>query len=570
MSSPAASQAESRRRFVGTVSRGAMAQALGATSRQGGAATHPMRRPEGQVALSTRGLPSTPPAAVVALNRMGFGPREGDLAAFEALGPNDDARLQAYIDQQLAPETIDDGAFDARFAAAGFMTLGKSLEQLWADHVLPDPPYETRLQPLHEIENATWMRAVYSRRQLFEVLVDFWHNHFNVFADWDTGPVWSHYDRDVIRAYALGNFRQMLEANATSPPMLFYLDNFLNSVDGPNENYARELFELHGLGADSYLGVIPQDQVPTDGNGFPVGWVDDDMKEAARCLTGWTVDVFPWDPDFGNTGVFVYHGPWHDEGTKLVLGQTLPANQGPMQDGRDVLDLLAVHPATGWHIAGKLARRLISDQPPQEVVESAAAVFTANIDAPDQLALVVRDLLESQAFRQTWAEKVKRPFEIVTGALRATGVDFGFQLAEPVTDTLDYLYSHSGQTLFGHRAPNGYPDLKEDWQVTNPRVMSWRVCNWIVDARDGSDQLYFDAFAQTPADVRSSNELADYWIQRILGGPMPASERQEIVEFMAQGRNPDLDWPLEQDEAVQDRLRSMVGLIFMSPAFLWR
>lgn len=529
-----------------------------------------MRSPALPAPTPNKAVPTPPRAGVIALNRMAFGPRPGDLDAFQALGGNDTQRLTAYVDQQLDPDSIDDSAFEARVAAAGFTTLDKSLTQLWADHVVADPPYEVRMAPLHEIEYLTVMRAVYSRKQLVEVLADFWHNHFNVYADYETGPMWVHYDRDVIRAHMLGNFRQMLEANAMSPPMLFYLDNFVNSADGINENYARELFELHCMGTDSYYGLIPPDQVPTDGQGNPLGWVDQDIIEASRCLTGWTVDAFPWDPDFGNTGAFRYQEPWHDNGSKSVLGNTLPGNQADLKDGRDVLDALAAHPATGRFIAGKLCRRLIGDTPPQQVVDDAAAVFTANVAAPDQLSQVVRSILLSSTFRQTWADKVKRPFEIVAGALRATEADLSFRLDDSDSNTFFYLYGHTGQTLFGQRAPNGYPDEKADWQSTTPRVMSWRVVNWLVDMRDDNDVLRFDAFAQTPLEVRSSNALADFWIDRVLGQSMPEAERQEIVDFMAQGRNPDLDWPLENDLQVQDRLRAMVGLIFMSPAFLWR
>lgn len=579
----------SRRGFVQDASRTAVTEMLersGVTGRwsariwQGRSMRTPERRdaPAHVDGTSTRkarsihgkGVPTTPPAGVVALTRMGFGLRAGDLDAFNALGANDDARLNAYIEQQLDPASIDDSVFDTRIASSGFTTLSKSVEQLWADHVVPDPDYEVRLQPLHEIESLTLLRAAYSRRQLVEVLADFWHNHFNIFADWDTGPLWVHYDRDVIRNHLLGNFRQMLEACATSPPMLHYLDNLYNSADGPNENYSRELFELHTLGADSYLGVVPQNTVPVDGDGNPVGWVDDDIKAAARCLTGWTASMLPWIPEIGDTGSFLYYDPWHDHTAKQVLGANLPANQAAMKDGRDVLDLLAAHPATGRFIATKLCRRLIGDQPSQTVIDAAAAEFTAHVASADQLERVVRTILTSQDFRSTWAEKVKRPFEIAIGAIRATGADFSFRLDDNNTGTFFYLYNHTGQTLFGHRAPNGYPDVKEDWQTTSPRVMSWRVTNWLIDARDSGNVPLFDAVGQTPAHVRSSNALADFWIDRVLGRPMPDAERAEIVAFMAQGRNPALDWPLDTDTDAQDRLRAMVGLIFMSPAFLWR
>ncbi|OUC07227.1 hypothetical protein RY27_16130, partial [Litorilinea aerophila] len=158
----------------------------------------------------------------------------------------------------------------------GFTALDKSLAQLWADHVQGD---QDRYLPAWEVERATFIRAVYSKRQLVEVLADHWHNHFNVYGfDYWIAPVFVHYDRDVIRGHMLGNFRQMLEAVAQSPAMLFYLDNQSNSGGSPNENYARELFELHTMGAENYLGVrSPEDPALVDGNGNRVGYIDADV-----------------------------------------------------------------------------------------------------------------------------------------------------------------------------------------------------------------------------------------------------------------------------------------------------
>ncbi|MGL4649062.1 MAG: DUF1800 family protein, partial [Caldilineaceae bacterium] len=194
---------------------------------------------------------------LIALNRMGFGPRPGDLNALLALGPNSTARLQAYVDQQTNPASIDDSACDARIAAQGFTTLNKTRLKLWQDHLTkPDLPYEERIRPLWETLHVTFLRAVYSKRQLVEVLADFWHNHFNVYA-WDIwgAATWVHTDRDCIRANIFGNFRNMLGDIAHSPAMLYYLDNISNTSAGPNENYARECFELHALGAENYMGV---------------------------------------------------------------------------------------------------------------------------------------------------------------------------------------------------------------------------------------------------------------------------------------------------------------------------
>jgi uncharacterized protein (DUF1800 family) len=523
-------------------------------------------------AAQRAGEPALPPLAVVLLNRAGFGPRPGDLAAFAALGGTDAARLQAWVDQQLDPATIDDSEAEARIAASGYTTLGKSLAQLWADHVVPDNlPWQDRIRPIAETTLATFLRGVYSRRQLFEVLVEFWHNHFSVYG-WEfyEAPTWVHYDRDVIRANALGNFRQLLEAVTRSTPMLLYLDNWLNSEDGPNENYARELLELHTLGDDSYFGTVPRSEVPLDGGGVQVGFVDEDVFAVTRALTGWSLDGDPWwDLESGNGG-YLYRPDWHDTGAKNVLGVELPAGQPAEKDGQDVFDLLASHPATGRFVAGKLCRRLLGDFPPAALVDAAAAVFTAQAAAPDQIAQVVRTILLSPEFAATFGAKVKRPFEIVVGALRAGGADFPFIEGDSDSDTLDWLFYLTGHYPFSWHPPNGYPDVAGAWTGTSPRVMTWRLTNWLVDVEGGDGAYRLDAAAQTPAGVRSANGLVDFWIDRIFGRPLVAAVRQELVEFMAQGHNPDFDLPLDSDGDTRERLQSLLGLMFLSPDFLWR
>ena len=205
-----------------------------------------------------RGIPPAPSAAVIALNRMGFGPRPGDVDAFNALGANDTQRMQAYVAQQLNPDALDDTDLENRLTAANFTTLNKTLLQLWADHVVADPPYQERIRPMTETESMTFMRAIWSKKQLFEVMVEFWHSHFSIYGrDFSIAPIWVHYDREVIRANALGNFRQMLEADASSTAMLLYLDNYANSADGPNENYAARALRAAHPGGGELLGLDP-------------------------------------------------------------------------------------------------------------------------------------------------------------------------------------------------------------------------------------------------------------------------------------------------------------------------
>jgi uncharacterized protein (DUF1800 family) len=527
----------------------------------------PAMRTEHPKQLHTKDLPSPPSAAVIAYNRLAFGPRPGDLAAFDALPGDDAARLTTWVDQQLAPSSIPDTDCDNRLVAAGFSTLNKSLTQLWQDHIVPDGlPSSDRYRPSVEVERATFLRAVHSRRQLFEVMVDFWHNHFNVYAwDWPVYAVWAHWDREVIRGNALGNFRTMLGMVAESPAMLYFLDNYTSTVAGPNENWARELFELHTLGAENYLGVMLQQDVPQEG-GLPIGYVDNDVFEATRAFTGWSFD---FDTGAGGTGVFEYNDLDHDKFQKTILGMYLGPNQPPMHDGIAVLDRLAEHPGTGRHIARKLCQRLISDTPPQEVVDAAAAVFTAENAAPDQLAQVVRTIVLHESFRTTWAEKVKRPFEIVISAMRAAVPDYTFAEAESDVNSLLWSFEQCGQPLFGWRAPDGFPDHKDDWLSVSPRVMAWRLGNHLITSEE-NDVHHMDIVGMTPSDRRSANEIVDYWIDRVFGRPIPTHERQALVDFMAQGHNPNYDLPVATDGDTRERIRALVGLMFMSPSFLWR
>jgi uncharacterized protein (DUF1800 family) len=513
--------------------------------------------------------PALPPLEVIALNRLAFGPRAGDLDAFRQLGGNDRDRLAAYVELQLNPQLIEDGACNARIGAAQFVTLDKSLPQLWSDHVVNPPEgggYGWRDLPFKETVDATFLRAVYSQRQLQEVLVDFWHNHFNVFGDTDgVQPVFVHYDRDVIRANVLGNFRKMVEDVGTSPAMLFYLDNNSNQVAGPNENYARELFELHTLGADNYLGVLDPRKVKGFDQQASVGYVDNDVYEAARAFTGWRVDAGGRrEEGITNSGMFIYYKAWHDRFNKQILGRYLPHDQADLQDGRQVYDMLATHPGTAKFIATKLARRLISDQPPAETVNRAAEVFLAQANAPDQLAQVVRAIVLSDGFRATWGEKIKRPFESTVSMMRALDVDF-----TRLPNKFYSVYEQMGQPLFGHPAPNGYGDFRRNWSGTTATLYRWKLAKALAENQLSQDdvQVRVDLVAQTPPGVRSANAAADFWIDRILGRPMSAADRGEIVRATAQADSADA--PLD-GETFGKRLPLLVELVLMSPDHAWR
>jgi len=374
------------------------------------------------------------------LNRLAYGPRPGDVERVKAIG------LQKWIDAQLAPSRIDNAALDARLS--GIVTPA-------ALPVMPDVPgepadrKEMRRQAqiaVLRLEQDKLLRAVYSERQLEEVLVDFWFNHFNVFAG--KGAVRNYiteYERDAIRPYVLGNFRDMLGATAKSPAMLFYLDNWLSSAQGAqgapgargaqrrssglNENYARELLELHTLGVDG-------------------GYTQQDIVNVAKAFTGWSMR-----PQQG-TG-FMFLAPRHDRSEKIILGHTIKAGGG-MDDGERVLDIVAAHPSTAKHIAGELAIRFVSDTPPPALVDRLAAKFTSS---KGDLREVMRALVNSPEFLSPGAYrvKVKTPFEFVASALRATGAEI--RVALPLAKTLKDM----GMPLYFCQPPTGYDDTSTAW-----------------------------------------------------------------------------------------------------------
>ena len=288
-------------------------------------------------------------------------------------------------------------------------------------------------------------RALYSNRQLEEVLVDFWLNHFNVFNG--KGPVrmlLTSYERDAIRPNVLGKFRNLLLATARHPAMLFYLDNWQSQAPrddvapaqanvrrpGLNENYGRELMELHTLGVDG-------------------GYTQDDVIAVARAFTGWTI----YDPN--RIAEFQFNPAFHDRKEKKVLGHTIPAG-GSEQDGIQVIDILARHPSTAKFISKKLAQRVVADDPPASLVDRMAKTFTAT---DGDLRAVVETMLTSREFLSegAWQAKLKSPFEMVVSAVRALGAD--------VTDTtaLTQRITELGQPLYGKAEPTGYSTTADAW-----------------------------------------------------------------------------------------------------------
>ena len=288
------------------------------------------------------------------------------------------------------------------------------------------------------------LRAVYSNRQLDEVLTDFWFNHFNIYLDKGADRyLVTEYERDVIRPHVLGKFKDLLEATAKSPAMLFYLDNWQSvGPDAPqargkkggprglNENYGRELLELHTLGVDG-------------------GYTQADVTEAARCFTGWTIV----QPQRG--GAFAFNQRVHDDGEKTVLGVKI-AKGGGISDGEKVLDMVAHHAATARFIAKKLAMRFVADDPPASLVERMAETFRRT---DGDLRAVMKTMLESKEFfsQGAYLGKLKSPLEVVASAVRAVSgeVDYAFPLANQVAQL--------GEPLYRKQEPTGYSNSSKEW-----------------------------------------------------------------------------------------------------------
>ena len=412
-----------------------------------------------------------------------------------------------------------------------------------------------------ELQASRILRAVYSERQLQEVMVDFWTNHFNVFAN-KGADRWllTSYDRDTIRPNALAKFSDLLEATAKSPAMLFYLDNFQSVTPdaggagrpgifrpqqqqqrqrrGINENYARELMELHTLGVDG-------------------GYTQQDVQEVARCFTGWTIfqprggaaAVAAVAPGAGErngrlreamqrtAGTFFFNPRAHDDGEKMVLGHKIPAGGG-MKDGLMVLDILAHHPSTAKFIATKLVRHFVSDNPPPALVDRVAATYKKS---DGDIREMLKTIFFSKEFNspEAYRAKIKRPFELVVSAIRTLGADTN---GGPGTHQ---WIARMGEPLYGFQTPNGYSDSAESWVNTGGLL---ERMNFGLALASNRVQGTTVNLAKTNGDQA---KVMDEYLKTILAGDISASTREALVKQMSQ----------------TDPATKVVGLILGTPEF---
>ncbi len=528
---------------------------------------------------------AVPQFAARMLSKLSYGPTSSSLTAFNLLGDTDSQRLANYVDWQLDWQAIDDGPLDDRLAAAGYTSFGKTMGQLWSECIASNPEYNVRMRPAWEAQRAAYVRAAYSNRQLYEVLVNFWHDHFNVLAtDFTAGPVFGHFSRTAIRPNATGNFRKMLVAVAKSTSMLYFLDNVSNTRSGPNENWARELLELHTFGSENYLGFMnPFDVPPCPENpAYPIGYTDIDVYETAAAFTGWSVKNGHWQYPDDNDGNFVYRQAWHDAGPKFLLGMFLYPEQPDLKDGGDVLDRIASHPRVAKFICKKLIRRFVGDTPSQALINSAAAIFNAQWRHPNQIELTLRHILNSTEFANSWGTKIRRPFEATAAAMRALGCTWTPRVGHAKSDELFWRAGFTGHVPYAWPAPNGYPDIATSWTGANSFAMTWKLLNWLTETTDGGVPLApIVSITRAQVPTWTANNIVNYWHKRILGFTPTAStpRRQILTQFMAQNGDPNTyDIPDTDAWSGNDlknhynhqRLRSLVSLILLSPEFLNR
>lgn len=518
------------------------------------------------------------------LNRIGFGPRPGDIERVKKVG------LDKYIEQQLHPERIDDSATEARLGGLDSLKLNiaetydkyPNTAQLARQLGIAKPGQENQpgqptdaeamraqrenrqrvlsyysergLKPpqalLQDLQAQKLIRAVYSERQLQEVMTDFWFNHFNVF--WGKGAdkwMTTDYEKSAIRPNVLGKFRDLVTATAKSPAMLFYLDNFQSSSPdaklpnrlgarrgaqnrrpgvlgrrtepnemtpemrqrianqgqgrkrGINENYARELMELHTLGVDG-------------------GYSQKDVQEVARCFTGWSIDR----PQ--QVGKFIFREFMHDDKEKTVLGHRIPAGGG-MKDGEMVIDILVHHPNTAKFISTKLVRRFVSDNPPQPLVDKVASVYTKS---DGDIREMLKTILSSPEFYSTdaYRAKIKSPFELTVSAIRALS---GTTVGSPRTSQ---FVARMGEPLYQCQPPTGYPDRAEQWVNTGALLERLNFGLALSNNRIPGTTVDLKTAA---GDLDSSNQMKvlDRAIEVLLGGGVSTQTRSTLEKQLKEG-----------------------------------
>lgn len=549
--------------------------------------------------------------AIHLLDRISFGPRPGDVEAVKKLG------WEKYLDAQLHPERLTDQVAEEKLKAIESIHLnnaelaryypppqvlrealkskgldmpefaggantppgqteqaqqGQLAKRREAQKVLKEMGYKQPQQVALELQQAKILRAVYSEKQLQEVMTDFWFNHFNVYLQKGADRVLTtSYERDVIRPHVFGKFEDLLKATAESPAMLFYLDNWQSAAPnaqmlarrekvmkrleqrqrrnrvndeqmqaelnnngkikkaprGLNENYAREIMELHTLGVDG-------------------GYTQKDVQEVARCFTGWTLR----NPRAG--AEFIFNPNIHDDGEKTVLGKKVSAGGG-QKDGYAVIHMLAAHPSTAKFISTKLARKFVNDHPSQALIDRMAQTFQKS---GGDIREVLKTMFTAPEFfaAENYRAKIKTPFEMTVSAVRAVGADTngGPQFHRWI--------AQMGEALFMAQPPTGYADVAENWVNAGALLQRMNFALALAGNRIPGTRVSLNSMV-SEANTLPPSQLVDRYAKLLLRGELSPQSRATIDKSLA-----------EQTVAMNNKtansdVAKVVGLILGSPEF---
>lgn len=479
------------------------------------------------------------------LRRISFGPTVQELERVRSIG------RAAYVEEQLAENDVATDlaalALYPRVATGGSAIYLSTLVGLNTENHVAD------------LQNAMLYKAIFSSAQLREVMVDFWTDHFSTYIRKNPIPLRLDLDRDVIRPQALGNFKTLLRSTVYSAEMLNFLDNWQNTKESVNENYARELLELHSLGKDG-------------------GYSEADMKALARILTG-----LGYHADLPQ-GLLVYGGVHfrphlHDQEEKIFLGQVFPAGGGEEEINR-ALDLILDHPGTANFIATKLCRRFVSDEPPASLVSRVAAAFTSS---NGDIKTMLRVLLNSVEFAAAAGQKIKRPIDAMVSAARACGVNkfdgllnlnvFGLPLLGG-GGTLRQGLNAAGQLPYGWLHPNGYPDTVAYWNNTNAALHQQRFAVTLVESlvfgrilARPLRLLRGDTLAWGVAEAKTPRQAVNHAIDNLLFMSLPQAAVDAAVAAVSQDADPDA---VMNRDALHARVKGLVFVLLSSPWFLTR
>lgn len=417
----------------------------------------------------------------------------------------DESGVESFLSSQLNPDSIDDSAFESFIA--GFN---------------PEDPDDLAYYAL--------VHMVSSKRQLREVMTQFWENHFNTFVyassgDFGNETRFEFAENNAFRANALGRFQDLLNVSAKSPSMLIYLNNVVNRREDANENYARELIELHTLGVDN-------------------GYEREDIEAAAEIFTGWHLD----------NDAFRFNADEHNFEAQTFLGETI--DSGGVEQGERLLEILATHQGTASFICSKLAALFIADNASQGVVERCAQQFVSSTDNENQIAEVVRTLILSEEFAAARRSKVKTPIEFISSAVRAFA-------ATGTGASLPWFSNRLGMRPFTMPVPTGYSELAEDWMNTNQLVERIKWAHQFSQLDERNENLALDPLEWVATNnIAGASEIVDHINAMLFGGDISTEGRQALLNTL----NAEGEFDIDSSDA-ESRLRETIGIALSLPGF---